>query len=266
MLLTSAPLIAFAWAGLAEVVLTASFLVVSYRLNRYNIWQWQYSRIVARGLLVSSWPLMLSGLAIMIYMRIDQIMIGEILGDKEVGLFSAAVRISEIWYFIPTAIVSSVVPIIIQSKKKSERLYYARLQTLLTTLVWLGICVAAVITLVRGPAISFLFGAIYAESADVLAIHIWGGVFVALGVGSGIWFTVENLQKYSFYRALIGGLVNVVLNITLIPKYGINGAAMATVVSYALSVFSIGLLKDGRVIFRMMLRAFVPLSFNREMY
>ena len=113
LLLTSAPLIAFAWAGLGEIALTAIFLLVAYRFNHHNMREWRYDGRVARELLRASWPLILSGLAIMIYMRIDQIMIGQMLGDKEVGLYSAAVRISEVWYFIPMAIVSSVFPAII---------------------------------------------------------------------------------------------------------------------------------------------------------
>lgn len=261
LLLTSAPLIAFAWAGLGEVVLTAIFLVVAYRFNRRSMRVWRYSSSAARELLKYSWPLILSSVAIVIYMRIDQIMIGEMLGDEEVGLFSAAVKISEVWYFIPAAIVSSVVPTLIQSKKQSEALYYARLQTFFTVMVWMAICVALIVTVERERIVSLLFGEQYAASADVLAIHIWGGVFVALIAASGIWFTVENLQIYSFYRTLTGAVVNVSLNLVLIPRYGINAAAFATVVSQCFASFLFDLSNPKtRPIFWMKLKAFSPAS------
>ena len=259
LLLGSAPLIAFAWTGLGEAALTAVFLAVAYRAKRHSRQGWRYSWPVARGLLKQSWPLILSSIAIVTYMRIDQVMIGEMLGDAEVGLFSAAVKISELWYWIPAAVVSSVVPAVIRSKKLSEARYYERLQTFFTVLVWASIAVALVVTLERERIVSLLYGAPYAASADVLAIHIWGGVFAALAAASGIWFTVENLQLYSFYRTLTGAVVNVALNLVLIPRYGINGAAFATVVSQCCASFLFDLSNPRtRRIFWMKLRAFSP--------
>jgi len=260
MLLAKAPLIAFAWAGLAEVILTSAFLIVAFRINRHSTRKWRYSASMARTLLGYGWPLMLSGFAVTIYMRIDQIMIGQMLSDAEVGIFSAAVRLSEMWYFIPMAIVSSVVPTFIKSKHKSEALYYARLQQFLSILTWLGITVALVVTLAREQIVGILFGEAYAASALVLAIHIWGGVFVAMGVGAGIWFTIENLQKYNFYRTLAGAFLNVALNYFLIPRYGINGAAVATVASLFLPPFLVdGLNKKTRAIFWIRLKALNPM-------
>jgi PST family polysaccharide transporter len=263
-LILHAQLIAFAWAGLGEIVLTSIFLIVAYRVNGKRMNLWRYSGTMARTLLKYSWPLILSGVAIAIYMRIDQIMIGEMLGDKEVGLFSAAVRISEIWYFIPMAIVSSLVPMLMQSKIKSEELYYDRLQKLFTMLIWLGVVAAVVMTLAKDPIIGLLFGEAYADSAKVLAIHIWGGIFVALGVGSGIWFTIENLQTYSFYRTLSGCVANVLLNFLLIPKFGINGAAVATVIAQCFAAFLFDFSNPKtRPIFWMKVKAFNPVPLLR---
>jgi PST family polysaccharide transporter len=266
LLLSAAPLIAFAWAGLGEVILTAYFLTLVYRANHHRMREWRYEGSVARELMSNSWPLILSSISIMIYMRIDQIMIGQMLGDKEVGLFSAAVKVSEIWYFVPIAIVSSVFPAVIESKQQSTSLYRARLQTLFTMMAWLGIGVAIFMTFASEFIVTSLFGRAYIPSATVLVIHVWSGVFVALGVASGSCLTVENLQKYSFFRTLNGGIANVVLNLIFIPRYGINAAAAATVVSYAFSVFSVGFLKNGRFVFWMMLKAFSPLNFKKGFY
>lgn len=233
LLLTAAPLIAFAWAGLGEIALAAIFLLVAYRVNHHNMREWWYDGRVARELVGDSWPLILSGLAIMIYMRIDQIMIGQMLGDKEVGLFSAAVRISEVWYFVPLVIISSVFPTIIVTKQKNEALYLQRLQKLYDLMVMLALLVAIPFTFLSNWLIVFLFGEVYLQAGTILAIHIWASIFVFLGVASGQWFLTENLQKYAFYRTLSGAIVNISANFILIPYYGVVGAAISTVLSQA---------------------------------
>jgi len=254
LLLTEAPLIAFAWVGFVEIVLTSFFLLLAYQANNHNVRKWYFNGQVALELLKTSWPLILSGIAIMIYMRIDQIMIGEIIGDKAVGLFSAAVRISEVWYFIPIAIVNSVFPAIVKSKELSEDIYYSRLQKLFNFMAWLGIAVAVFTSFCAGFVVNLLFGAEYVDATNVLVIHIWTGIFVALGVSSLGWFNIENLQKIFLYKTVVGGVVNVGLNLILIPRFGINGAAFATVISQLLaSVIFNGFFRKTRRIFFMQL-------------
>ena len=142
LILAQASLLAFVWAAFAEGLLVAVGLLWVYvwRGGVLAVWRIRYSR--ANALLKDSWPLIFSGLAIMVYMRIDQIMLGQMLGDKAVGIYTAAVRISEVWYFIPMAIVASVFPSIIVSEKQSEALYYQRLQKLYDLMVLLALVVA----------------------------------------------------------------------------------------------------------------------------
>jgi len=237
LLLTSAPLIAFAWAGLGEIALTAVFLLAAYRFNHHNMREWRYDGRVARELLKDSWPLILSGLAIMIYMRIDQIMIGQMLGAKEVGLYSAAIRISEVWYFIPMAIVSSVFPAIIDAKKKCEALYYQRLQKLYNLLVILSLAVAIPMTFLADWVMELLFGREYILAGPVLSISIWCGLFASLSVASGKWFINEGYTKLALKRNLYGAVLNIVLNYYLIPIYGMLGAALSTLLSFSLSAY-----------------------------
>jgi len=263
MLLTAAPLIAFAWAGFAEVVLTSAFLIVAYLGDHQHIRQWRFKASEARSLLRDSWPLMLSALAVMLYMRVDQVMIGHMLGDREVGVFSAAVKISEIWYFIPIAIISSAFPAILDCKKRSEALYRKRLQDLFSTMAWMGVAMAALMTFASGTVVHLLYGPAYAGAAPVLTIHIWAGIFVALGAASASGLTAENMQKYGLYRTINGCIANVALNFLLIPRYGISGAAIATVLSYGFSVLSIGFFRPGRFMFWMMLRSFNPFAQKR---
>ncbi len=173
----------------------------------------------------------------MIYMRIDLIMIKEMLGEKEVGLYSAATRISEVWYFIPMLLTNSLFPSIVNAKKVSEELYYARLQRLYTLMVWTAIAIALPMTFLSGWLITILFGEAYRDAGQVLMIHIWAGVFVFLGVASGQWLVNEGLQKYSAINTTVGAFVNILLNFLLIPKFGICGAAIATVLSYSIAAY-----------------------------
>jgi PST family polysaccharide transporter len=259
LLLTSAPLIAFALAGLGETAMTATLLIVVYKLSHHHIQRWKYSTSMAVMLLQNSWPLILSSVAIMFYTRIDQVMIGEILGDKEVGLYSIAIRISEIWYFMPIAILDSVFPAVIKSKKQSETLYLERMQKLFHLMVLPTVGMAIVMSFASGTLVTMLFGAPYQASGAVLAVSIWSGVFFALGAASDRLLAVENLQRYSFYRTFCGCIANVLLNLILIPRFSILGAAAATIMSQMIACLFFDLFNPKmRPIFWMKLRAFLP--------
>lgn len=231
LIVVEAPLLAFIWTLFAESLIVAAGLlgVYTWKGGKFKAWSCRFDR--AKGLLKDSWPLILSGLAIMIYMRIDQIMLGQMLGDESVGIYSAAVKISEVWYFIPMTIVASVFPSIIEAKKQGEARYYQRLQKLSDLMFLLALAGAIPMTFLSDWIIVFLFGNAYLFAGSVLAIHIWSGLFVFSGLASGKWFIIEGLQKYYFYRAILGAFVNVGLNLIMIPKLGIIGAAWATVVA-----------------------------------
>ena len=256
-----APLIAFAWTALGEVGLGALGLIISYRVRGYSPWLWPWSSPLAKTLLKESWPLILSGLTIMIYMRIDQIMLGQMIGDKAVGLYSAATRISEVWYFIPMAIASSVSPAIYAAKEVSEALYYQRIEEFLRLLSWLSIVVAVPMSFLSGTIITALFGKSYEASASILAIHIWASLFVFMGVGTSSWFIAEGLTQFALRRTIMGAITNVFLNIFLIPTYGGVGAAIATVISQAVASFlSNATHPKTRKIFKLQVKSLVPFN------
>ncbi|MDP5337683.1 MAG: flippase [Nodularia sp. (in: cyanobacteria)] len=253
-----APLLAFAWAGLAEVGLASVGLIIAYRIQGYSI-LWRWSLPVAKTLLRESWPLMLSGLTIMIYMRIDQIMLGEMVDSSAVGLYSAASRISEVWYFIPMAISSSVAPEIYAAKEVSEELYYQKIKKLIRVLVLISIVVALPMSFLSERIITMLFGNSYAGAGSILAIHIWASLFVFMGVATSSWFIAEGLTHLSFRRTLMGAITNVFLNLFLIPAYAGVGAAIATVISQAIaSFFSNATHPKARKIFKVQIQCFLP--------
>ena len=237
LILNNAPLIAFASVIMAEALMVALLMLVMLGLRGPRLRHLRITLARAKALLADSWPLLLSGIAIVIYMKIDQIMLGQMVGDEAVGIYSAAVRISEVWYFIPMMIVASVFPAILEAKKRSEAQYYQRLQHLYDLMVWLSVAVALPMTFLSTPIVTLLFGESFSASGTVLAIHIWAAVFVFLGVASSKWFLAENRQMLNFQRTALGAVVNVILNFLLIPDFGPIGAAIATVVSYATAAF-----------------------------
>lgn len=235
-----APLVAFAIAMVVEYILSAIGMLIAYRLTGNFIKAWHISFRYAKSLLKDSWPLILSGIVIMIYMRIDQVMLGQMVGDESVGIYSAAVKISELWYFVPGAIVNSVFPLIVQAKEISETIYYKRLQQLFTTVSALAYVVAIPVTFLSNQIVTRLYGNDYIQAGAILNIHIWAGLFVSLGVARETWITTEGLMKFSAATAAAGAVVNIVLNYFLIPYYGGLGAAIATVISQFVSAYVVG--------------------------
>ncbi|MBY5267706.1 O-unit flippase [Spiribacter salinus] len=235
LILQQAPLIAFVWAMLAEVVLVALILLIVMGWRGPALRRLRVS--VERGvtLLRDSWPLILSAIAVTVYMKIDQLMLGQMIGDEAVGIYSATVRISEVWYFIPIAIVASVFPAILEAKKRSETQYYARLQSLYDLMVIISVSVAVPMTFLATPMIGLLFGVPYIDAGPISGIHIWGGVFVSMGLARGKWLLAENLQYMGYWYVAFGMVTNVIGNYLLIPHFGITGAASMTVISQAMA-------------------------------
>jgi polysaccharide transporter, PST family len=264
LILTKASLIAFALAGLVEIILGSLGLIMAYRIHGQSLKNWHSNFARTILLLKDSWPLMLSGVIVMIYLRIDQVMLGNILGSKEVGIYSVAVNLVEFWYFIPMAITATVFPIIVNAKKRSDALYYEKLEKLYLLMVWLALSVAIFITIFSQGIVLFIYGEQYKSAYTALSILCWSGLFISSGLVSNHWYLLENLNHYTLYRHLVGVIVNIVLNYILIPSYGINGAALATLItqfiaSYMFDYFN----KPTKILFRMKSKfffLFVPIT------
>ncbi|MEW2921825.1 flippase [Muricauda sp. ANG21] len=249
-------LIYFVYVLAFDVIFLCSGLVWFYMKSGQSLFAWKFSWPMAKNLLKDAWPLILSGIIVSIYMKIDQVMIKEYLGNSEVGQYSAAVRLSEAWYFIPTIICSSLFPAIINAKLKDDTLYMERLQKLYNLMVVLGAVIIVPVLLFSDWMINILYGEAFQRSAGVLNIHILGSVFVFLGVANQKWFISENFQAYNIICLGIGMLANIALNILMIPKMGIMGAAYATLVSqFMASVLAPVLFTKTRNSFYMMLKA-----------
>lgn len=249
-------LIHFVYVLAFDVIFLSTGLVWFYVKSGQSLFKWRFNWSIARSLLKDAWPLILSGIIVSIYMKIDQVMIKEYMGNSAVGQYSAAVRLSEAWYFIPTIICSSLFPAIINAKMKDNDLYLSRLQKLYNLMVVLGVVIIFPVLLLGDWAIHFLYGEAFNQSSAVLKIHIIGSVFVFLGVANQKWFISENFQAYNILCLGFGMVANIILNAIMIPKMGIMGAAYATLISQFLaSVLAPVFFKKTRNSFFMMVRA-----------
>lgn len=260
LILTNAPLLAFAWSAMAEAALVALLFLVVLDIRGQRLSMLKVSLAKAKELLATSWPLLLTVIAMTLYMKIDLIMLGQMKGDESVGIYNSATRLSEVWYFIPMVITASLFPSILDARKKNEAIYYQRLQRLYDLMVWLSVGLSIPMTFLATPIVTFLYGPEYAEAAAVLVIHIWASVFVFLGVASAQWFMAENRQILIFQRALLGAITNVLFNYIFIPEFGVVGAAYGTVLAQASASLIFDLAqKETHQMFTMKIRAFNPL-------
>lgn len=233
------PLIYFVSALLIDAILLALGYLLTYRKQNYSIREWRFDRTLAVTLLKKSWPLMFAAVLVTIYMKIDQVMIGRILGTEALGIYSTVVPLSEVWYFIPMSIVGSVFPAIINARAESMDRYMRRLQNLYDLMVGISLSIAIFMTFASGFIYDLVYKPEFASGAPVLSLHVWAGIFVFLGVASGQYLINEGLTQLSLFRTAVGAVINILLNLILLPKMGIIGAAWATLIAYAMATFSI---------------------------
>jgi polysaccharide transporter, PST family len=231
----NASVIAFAWAVLVESVLGCILSVIVYQGARQKMQKWRFDWLRAQNLLRVGWPLIFSELAIMVYVKIDQVMLGEMAGDAEVGIYSVAVRLAESWLFFLATIVTSIKPSIIAAKKFGEEAYYKKIKqscSLLTAIVYL---VAFPMMFLSTPIVILVFGQEYASAGTILAVYFWSSLFTIGALIKDIWIAVEEHTTYALITSISGAAVNILLNLYLIPIYGALGSAIATVISYILT-------------------------------
>lgn len=227
------PVAWFAWPMLIDAAITAAFVLAFYRRGGGPpLAQWRPNVQRMRDLLMRSWPLAVAAGLGVTQQRIDQVMLGEMLGPSEVGWYAAAARLSQLLYFVPVAIATAVFPATIRARETSRELYYWRMQAFFDVMLWLAIAISLPATLVAQQVIHVLYGDPYAPSAAVLQIHIWSIVLAALGIATGNWMIAEGLTGAILGFSVVSVLANVLLNLLLIPSYGAVGAAWATLAGW----------------------------------
>lgn len=227
-------IIYFAAILVLESILYAVFYIFFYTKHFGSILAWTPKWSVMVSLLKDSLPIIFSTVSMLIYARIDQVMIRHYLDASAVGLYDAAVRLSDVWYIIPNVLIGSLFAAILNARKVSHTSYMRRFRTLALFLFISSLCIILPTTLLAPFIISIFYGSAFSASAGVLSIYIWSILGFGLGLLMHHYLVAENYVYIYFFISLITMIINIGLNIVLIPTMGINGAALATLVSYSL--------------------------------
>ena len=198
--------------------------------NRKILNKFQFNNI--KKLILKSSPVLLSSLSIILYMRIDQVMINSIINEYQLGIYSVSVRYVEIFHFIPKIIMISFLPILLTSKKYTNDLIKIN-----SIIFKFSIFLTGLIFFSSDFIIPFLFGNEYSQSILTTKILSFSLLFVFFGVVNEHWYISKNLQKYYAIYVFLGAILNIIFNYILINKIGIQGAAYSTLFTYFLIIF-----------------------------
>lgn len=236
-----APLMWFAWIILLTSLFNALGFLYTYNRHDGPIIHWTFRKDLAINLLKESWPLTFYGLALYTQARIDQVMLGKMLSHHEVGQYSVALKIIEMFGFIPMIIMSTFAPAIAKAKAVSQDLYTDRLINFYRFLFLVFVVVAAPLFLFGEEIIVVLYGREYQPAGLLLSLFALRLFFSNMGVGKSAFIINESLFKYSLAATAVGASVNIASNYLLIPKYGTTGAIAASFISFTVSIFLLDL-------------------------
>ena len=234
-----APLSWFASMVMLEAILTAINQLVFYKQNQQEVSKWKFSLSEAKRLLSHSWPIIISAFMQMIYQQADKILIARYLQDMGmVGQYSAATRISEASFFIPVALSAALFPGIINNRE-NKPLQLKRLTQIYSLMIWSALIISIGGYLLGDWVIGFLYKDGFPLAPEIFKIHIWITIPVFFGTAWGSWLLALNKQKLiTIYQVLVLIFI-LALEMYMIPKYGIKGAAYSVVFSYLLSLLAI---------------------------
>ena len=219
----------FAFATSLDALLIAILYLYKYKIDGTH--KLQFSSTMSKHLIGLSYHLIISYLMAAAYNQMDRLMIGKIIDQTHVGYYAAASTICHMWLFVPVALANSARPLIMELKNKDENLYIKRLNQLSGAIFWIGILFAVIVTCLSHFIIDVLYGADYIQAKGPLVFIIWSTVFSAMSNSRSIWMICENKQKYTKHILLCGVVINLLLNAVWIPTIGMNGAAMATIIT-----------------------------------
>lgn len=244
---TDASVTQIAWAHVLESALGTLLLLQAFKKATGSLPNiLEGSLAYTRSLIADAWPLAVAAMAVVIYMRIDVIMLQQLSTANQVGVYVAAARLSEFWYAIPTVWVASAAPSLIAGHQRDPATLEGALTVVYRRLFLISAAWIAFIQIFATEIVGLLYGQQFAASSDVLRLHAWTSVAVSWGVASSQFLLLHNRQAVSLARTAVGLLSNVSLNFLLIPAYGAEGAAMATLISYFAATFSIALHRPSR--------------------
>ena len=217
--------------------LLLDFIIVFILINYFYFFKTKFffpklELSLIKKTLYSSLPVLISALSIILYMRIDQIMIKSLINEYEVGIYSASVRLIEIFHFIPKILIISFLPIILKTKE-----YYNQLLHLNSVIFKISIFIFLIIFFSSSLLTDIFYGEKYFESVLITKILSFSIIFVFFGVINEHWYIKNNLQLNYAFNVFLGALINIILNYFLILNFGSVGAAISTLITYIFIIF-----------------------------
>lgn len=238
---TGAELQWFVLVSAMDQVMLAAALAYAYSRQAPDANWFRYDRALAGQMLRGAAPMLVSGIMVAVYTSVDRVIIKEMLGVREVGLYTAAVSLVTALYFIPMLAANSLFPALLNAKARSGSLYLSRLSMQYKYSLSLGLVVCLIFTLVADSLIGLLFGRDYAESSAVLQIYAWNFMVICFSAVFGKWLLSENLQSLMPRFTLMAVSVNIAGCLLLIPRWSINGAAVAALAAQLIPLVWFGL-------------------------
>ncbi len=263
LVLTKANVLSFVVTIVVEKVLWAiALLTFKHRhLDSPSIFDFNFS--VAMSLLRSALPLTASFIAIAIYMRFDQVMINMMMSTSDLGIYSSSVRIYEAVVGLGVVLSMSLLPVMTKAKEGDDSEYEQQLTRLFGIMFWFGAVSMLCIVLLRDSLIEITFGEQFSGAEAALGIMALSLPFAAIGSATARYLTVEKREKILLLRTVVTAVVNVGLNLQFIPRFGIEGAAVSTVIAiifgnYLINYFDSSLNQLRRLVHRgMFLRVWI---------
>ncbi len=224
----------FGFAGSLDVISIGAFYLLSYRRNKEEPFSW--SSEAAKRMLRGCAPFILANLMAFVYSRIDTIMIRYMTGSMElVGLYGTAVTICGLISFVPTALLDSARPVVMEAKRTNDAVYQKRMRQLCLGVVAVAAAYSLFVTVFGRYLIMLLYGKAYLGALESLRVAVWYSAFSFLGGVKSVWLICENKSRFVFLFAVLGAATNVLLNAIMIPWLSIKGAACATLVTQCLT-------------------------------
>ena len=224
-------IITFAAITCVELLVLTGIRIWIYLQEYGSIFHWNFNSKIAQSLIKECWPIFLTGIAVTIDVRIDQVMLGNMLDNSALGIYSAATKISGMWYFIPMLLCSSLYPAIVNARKADHKLYLYRLTKLGGFLAMISYLIIIFTCLFSDQIIKTIYGDAYSESSNILVIHTLTIAPIFIGAVIIQYINTEKKHNFMLLVSCIGAFTNFIFNVLLIPKFGAIGAAYANLIS-----------------------------------
>lgn len=228
----------FAVSNAFDYMLVSIGIFICYK--RFGGQKLKFSFKTAKRLFSRGKYYIVSSMMVTIFAQTDKIMLKAMINETAVGYYSAAVTCAGMTSFIFTAIIDSMRPEICEKKLFDENKYKSNLSTLYSIIIYFALFQSLGITLFSRWIIIILYGKDYMPAVSALRIVVWYTTFSYLGAVRNIWILAERKHQYLWIINLSGALANIVLNYILIPVWGVNGAAFASLVTQIFTNVIIG--------------------------